>query len=82
MMALQKRGSGTATQISAITQRCRASESKNLNELHLMGVVSKQRLGRERVFKTKTAKDFGGNEQSFKPLDYERMNRWVKKPNT
>jgi hypothetical protein len=55
LMALQKIDSGTATQVSLITQRCRAFESKNLNELHMMGVVSKQRIGHEAVFQTKTS---------------------------
>ncbi len=42
LLALQKIEAGTATQVSAVTQRCRAFESKNLNELHLLGAVSKQ----------------------------------------
>jgi hypothetical protein len=54
-LALQKIESGTATQVSVITQRCRAFESKNLNELCLMGAVSKQRKGRERIFTPKAS---------------------------
>lgn len=55
MMALQRIQSGTATQVSMITQRCRAFESKNLNELHMMGMITKQKQGRERIFKTKAS---------------------------
>lgn len=57
LLALQKIGSGTATQVSRITQRCRAFESKNLNELCLMGAVTKEKVGHEKVFKAKTAVD-------------------------
>lgn len=53
LLALQKIESGTATQVSLITQRCRAFESKNLNELHLLGMVSKQAKGHERIFGVK-----------------------------
>jgi hypothetical protein len=53
LLALQKLQSGTATQVSAVTQRCRAFESKNLNDLHMLGVVSKERRGHERVFTPK-----------------------------
>jgi hypothetical protein len=54
LIALQKIESGTATRVSAITQRSRAFESKNLNELCLLGAVSKQRRGHERIFTPKT----------------------------
>ncbi|MCL5877648.1 MAG: hypothetical protein M1540_07545 [Candidatus Bathyarchaeota archaeon] len=57
LLALQKIGSGTATQVSRITQRCRAFESKNLNELCLMGAVSKQKVGHEKVFKANASVD-------------------------
>ncbi len=53
LLALQKIESGTATQVSLITQRCRAFESKNLNELHLLGVISKESKGHERIFEMK-----------------------------
>ena len=45
LVALQKIDSGTATQVSQITQRYRACESKNLNELSMLGAVTKQKLG-------------------------------------
>jgi hypothetical protein len=54
LLALQKIESGTATQVSLVTQRCRAFESKNLNELYMLGVVSKQRKGHESIFTAKT----------------------------
>ncbi len=54
LLALQKIGSGTATQVSAVTNRCRAFESKNLNQLTEMGVVAKQRIGHEQIFTAKT----------------------------
>ena len=53
LVALQKIDSGTATQVSQITQRCRAFESKNLNELSMMGVLVKQKKGHEKVFRLK-----------------------------
>jgi hypothetical protein len=53
LWALQKIESGTATQVSAVTLRCRAFESKNLNELHMLGVVSKEHLGHEKIFRVK-----------------------------
>jgi hypothetical protein len=70
MIALQKIESGTATQVSVITQRCRAFESKNLNELQMMGIVTKQRRGREQIFRTKTAADNLQNDKTFTSLDY------------
>jgi hypothetical protein len=51
LLALQKIEVGTATQVSMITKRCRAFESKNLNELCMMGVASKQACGHEKMFK-------------------------------
>jgi hypothetical protein len=56
LVALQKINSGTATQVSQITQRCRAFESKNLNELSMMGVLVKERRGREKFFTVKAGK--------------------------
>ncbi|MGD6852712.1 MAG: hypothetical protein ACQCN6_11700 [Candidatus Bathyarchaeia archaeon] len=53
LLALQKIESGTATQVSLITHRCRAFESKNLNELHLLGILSKEIKGHERIFEVK-----------------------------
>ena len=51
LLALHKVESGNATEISMITRRCRAFESKNLNELCMLGVVSKQRKGHESIFR-------------------------------
>jgi len=53
LTALTNLGSGSASQISKITGRARAFESKNLNELHLMGILTKQSQGREQIFKSK-----------------------------
>jgi hypothetical protein len=53
LFALQKIDGGTATQVSGVTGRCRAFESKNLNDLHLLGVLSKERQGHERIFNVK-----------------------------
>lgn len=53
LTALTNLGPGTASQISKITGRARAFESKNLNELHLMGILTKYSHGREQVFKSK-----------------------------
>lgn len=52
LMALQKMEAATATQVSAVTQRCRAFESKNLNDLCMMGLVSKERQGHNQVFRS------------------------------
>lgn len=67
LVALQKIGSGTATQISQITSRCRAFESKNLNELHMMGAIAKQTRGRAKIFKVKDPNVFKNNL-------YEKLN--------
>ena len=53
LTALTNLGSGTASQISKITGRARAFESKNLNELHTMGLLTKHHQGRAQVFKSK-----------------------------
>jgi pyrimidine operon attenuation protein/uracil phosphoribosyltransferase len=53
LLALQKIEAGSATQVSMVTKRCRAFESKNLNELSMMGVASKQTRGHERIFRLK-----------------------------
>jgi hypothetical protein len=42
--------SGTASRICQVTGRTRATESMRLNELHRMGIVKKERNGRNRVF--------------------------------
>ena len=53
LTALTKIGVGNATQISKITGRSRAFESKNLNDLHLMGVLTKHSEGKEKIFRSK-----------------------------
>jgi hypothetical protein len=53
LVVMQKIESGTATQVSLVTQRCRAFESKNLNELCMLGVLSKHIKGHQRVFVVK-----------------------------
>ena len=45
-------GGGTASQVSRVTGRSRVFESKNLNELHAIGLHSKQGQGRMKVFKS------------------------------
>jgi hypothetical protein len=45
-----RRGSVTAAEMSAITERARAVESKYLNMLAALGVARKQRKGRKVVF--------------------------------
>jgi PAS domain S-box-containing protein len=52
LTAVTKLGSGTASQISKITGRARAFESKNLNELNTMGLLTKRHQGREQIFKS------------------------------
>jgi hypothetical protein len=52
-VALTKLGCGTASQISRVTGRARAFESKNLNEMHAMGLLNKERQGRRQVFAPK-----------------------------
>jgi hypothetical protein len=59
LMVVQKIGSTTATQVSQITGRCRAFESKNLNELSMMGVLLKQRKRREKIFSVKAGGKIG-----------------------
>jgi hypothetical protein len=53
LVVMQKIESGTATQVSLVTRRCRAFESKNLNELCMLGVLSKRTRGHQRVFVVK-----------------------------
>jgi hypothetical protein len=49
-MSLTKLGSGTATQISSLTGRARAVESKSLSEMYAMGLLNKKRQGRNLIF--------------------------------
>ncbi|MCW4009073.1 MAG: hypothetical protein NWF05_00425 [Candidatus Bathyarchaeota archaeon] len=51
--ALSSLGSGTASQVSRVTGRSRAFESKNLNDLHSMGLLSKQGQGRMKIFSSR-----------------------------
>ncbi len=48
--ALSNLGGGTASQVSGVTGKSRACESKILNELAAMGLVSRQRQGRLKIF--------------------------------
>jgi hypothetical protein len=50
--ALNSLGEGTASQVSRVTGRSRAFESKNLNELYTIGLLSKHRQGRTKVFRS------------------------------
>jgi hypothetical protein len=58
LLALQKIDSGTATQVSQITNRSRAFESKNLNELSMMGVLVKEKKSHEKIFKINNPDQF------------------------
>jgi hypothetical protein len=49
-VALTKLGYGTASGISCVTGRARAFESKNLNEMYSLGLLTKQRDGKSQVF--------------------------------
>ncbi|PVX27344.1 MAG: hypothetical protein CW716_02805 [Candidatus Bathyarchaeum sp.] len=55
--ALTNLGCGTASQVSRVTGRSRAFESKNLNELYVIGLLEKEVQGRMKIFKNK-----GGQE--------------------
>ncbi len=50
LSALSNLGGGTASQVSRVTGKSRACESKILNELSAMGLVNRQRQGRMRIF--------------------------------
>jgi hypothetical protein len=65
--ALTALGSASATQVSRVTGRSRAFESKQLNELKAMGIVSKQAQGRTKVFAVK--QDFSAIPQSAPVLE-------------
>ena len=67
--ALKKLGPACATQVSRVTGRSRAFESKQLNELRAMGVISKQAQGRTKVFAVKHDLKDLGNEINKKALD-------------
>jgi len=58
--ALQKLGSATATQVSQVTARSRAFESKNLNDLCTIGLVNKEKQGRLKIFKLVNASGDAG----------------------
>jgi hypothetical protein len=43
-------GSGTASSVSKITRRPRANESRNLNDLHGRGLLTKKSQNRSKIF--------------------------------
>jgi hypothetical protein len=51
--ALKGLGSGSATEVSKVTGKSRAFESKNLNELFGRGFLCKQLKGRRKIFSLK-----------------------------
>ncbi len=51
--ALTNLGPATASQVSRVTGRSRAFESKNLNDLYAMGLVDKSSQGKLKIFNTK-----------------------------
>jgi predicted transcriptional regulator len=56
--ALISLGSATATEVSKVTGRSRAFESKNLNELYAMGLISKHGEGRFKIFTYKKTENY------------------------
>lgn len=69
-VALTKLGCGTASQISRVTGRARAFESKNLNEMHAMGLLDKERQGRRQVFAPKQPSVFPSLQEPISaPID-------------
>lgn len=66
-MALTKLGSATASQLSRVTGRARAFESKNLNEMYAMGLLDKRREGRNQVFVPRQPNFLTAQEQVIKP---------------
>ncbi len=66
-MALTKLGCGTASQLSRITGRARAFESKNLNEMHAMGLLDKKREGRNQVFFPRPPNFLKAQERAMQP---------------
>ena len=63
--ALTKLGSGTASQLSLVTGRTRAFESKNLNEMRSMGLLDKKRNGKSQVFYPKQPKLFSAAQEQI-----------------
>jgi predicted transcriptional regulator len=76
MIALYNQGAGTATDIAHKTKRARAVESAYLNTLRVMGLVNKERHGRNAVFtpfKTqKTSKNLWNLLQTL-PADFRKI---------
>jgi hypothetical protein len=70
-VALTKLENATASQISRVTGRARAFESKNLNEMHAMGLLNKERQGRRQVFAPKQTSVFSSLHEPVlnTPLD-------------
>ncbi len=68
LTALANLGSGTATQVSQVTGKSRACESKILNELSAMGLVSRQKQGRLKIFAPKKpSKNATGKSVTMQP---------------
>ncbi len=62
-VALTKLGYGTASQLSRVTGRARAVESKNLNEMHAMGLLVKKRDGKSQLFYPKQPNVFSAPQK-------------------
>ena len=57
-VALTKLGCGTASQISRVTGRARAFESKNLNEMHAMGLLERKERAKAKFLPASTQRFF------------------------
>jgi hypothetical protein len=69
-MALTNLGSGTASQLSQVTGRTRAFESKNLNEMHSMGLLDKKRNGKSQVFYPKLPNLFSADQEQILKTEF------------
>ncbi len=65
--ALTKLGSATASQLSSVTGRTRALESKNLNEMYATGLLEKKRQGKNQVFIPKQPSFMAAKKLAIKP---------------
>ncbi len=72
-VALTKLGCGTASQTSRITGRARAFESKNLNEMHAMGLLEKKRQGKSMVFTLKQPSVFPTVQEQAAKTEFELL---------
>ncbi len=70
-IALTKLGCGTASQLSRVTGRTRAFESKNLNEMRAMGLLDKQRRGKSQVFFLKQPNLFSAIQEDGMQMEAE-----------